>query len=236
MEVEAKKAQIQLAQLEESVRSARRSTDAQLQGLELDLRILRKERDEARRQLDLATTRSDRSGVLTWVVPREGATVPRGEVIARISDLDSFRVEAMVSDVHAPKLRPGLPVRVKAGGEDLPGRLSQIYPTIENGAVRLAVDLDDSRNPRLRNNLNVDVLIVTDSRAGALRVPRGPFSQNGADGQVFVVRGDRAVRRDVRFGISGYDHYEVLAGLEAGDEVILSDMSDYTHLEQVNLK
>lgn len=236
MEVEAKKAQIQLAQLEESVRSARRSTDAQLQGLELDLRILRKERDEARRQLDLATTRSDRSGVLTWVVPREGATVPRGEVIARISDLDSFRVEAMVSDVHAPKLRPGLPVRVKVGGEDLPGRLGQIYPTIENGAVKLAVDLDDSRHPRLRNNLNVDVLIVIDSRAGALRVPRGPFSQNGADGQVFVVRGDRAVRRDVRFGISGYDHYEVLAGLEAGDEVILSDMSDYTHLEQVNLK
>ncbi|HEX7185313.1 MAG TPA: HlyD family efflux transporter periplasmic adaptor subunit [Thermoanaerobaculia bacterium] len=236
VEVEARKAQIELAQLEDSVRGARRSTDAQLQGLELDLRTLRKERDEARRQLALGTTRSDRSGILTWVVPREGATVPRGEVIARISDLDSFRVEAMVSDIHSPKLRPGLPVRVKIGGEDLPGRLSQIYPTIENGAVRLAVDLDDSRNPRLRNNLNVDVLIVVDSRASALRVPRGTFSQNGADGRVFVVRGDRAERRDVRFGISGYDHYEVLAGLEVGDEVILSAMSDYTHLEQVNLK
>lgn len=236
MEVEAKKARIQLAQLEESVRGARRSTDAQLRGLELDLGMLRKERDEARRQLDLATTRSDRSGVLTWVVPREGATVARGEVIARIADLDSFRVEATVSDIHAQRLRPGVPVRVKAGGEDLRGRLAQVYPAVENGAVKFTVDLENARNPRLRDNLSVDVLVVTDSRADALRVPKGPFAQSGAAGRVFVMRGERAERRDVRFGISGYEHLEVLDGLEMGNEVILSDMNDYAHLEQVSLK
>src|SRR6185295_14971698 len=54
-EVEAKKAQIELSQLEQSVRDARRSTEAQLQGLDLDLAILRKDLAEAHRQLDLAT-------------------------------------------------------------------------------------------------------------------------------------------------------------------------------------
>jgi HlyD family secretion protein len=53
---------------------------------------------------------------------------------------------------------------------------------------------------------------------------------------VFVVNGDRAVRRNVRFGVTGYDHYEVLDGLSEGEEVILSDMSDYVHLEQVSLR
>jgi HlyD family secretion protein len=235
-EVEAKKAQIELAQLEKSVGNARRSTEAQLQGLDLDLAILRKELDEARRQLDLATTRSDRSGVLTWVVPREGATIQRGEVIARIADLDSYRVEATVSDIHASSLRPGLPVRTLLDGKQLVnGRLSQIYPTIENNAVKFTADLDDPRHPELRNNLGLDVLVVTGSRPNALRVPKGPFIQGGVIQKVFVIQGDRAVRRDVRLGVTGYDHSEILDGLAEGDEIILSDMKDYLHLEQVKI-
>lgn len=235
-ETEAKKARIELAQLEDSVDNERRSAQARLEGLELDLRTLRKERDEALRQLELATTRSDRAGVLTWVIPQEGATIRLGEVIARIADLDSFRVDATVSDVHSTRLAAGQAVRVMLDGEALPGRLSTVYPTIENGAVKFAVDLDDARNPRLRNNLRVDVLVVTGSRPDALRVPKGPFARGGATEQVFVVRGDRAVRRTVRLGVSGYDHYEVLDGLSEGDEAVLSDMSDYSHLEQVSLR
>jgi HlyD family secretion protein len=218
------------------VRDARRSTEAQLAGLDLDLAILRKELDEARRQLDLATTRSDRSGVLTWVIPQEGATIRNGEVIARIADLDSFRVEAMVSDVHSSRLAPRLPVRVMIDGQPLTGRLATVYPTIENGAIKFAVDLDDARHPKLRNNLRVDVLVVTDARAKTLRVPKGPFAQGGATENVFVVQGDHAVRREARFGLSGYDFYEVLDGLAPGEEVILSEMKDYQHLERVNFK
>ncbi len=235
-ETEAKKARIELSQLEDSVEDERRSAQARVQGLALDLQTLQKERAEALRRLDLATTRSDRVGVLTWVIPQEGATIRTGEVIARIADLDSFRVEATVSDVHSSSLAPGLPVRVMIDGQPLSGRLANIYPTIENGAIKFAVDLDDARHPKLRNALRLDVLVVTASRTGALRVPKGPFSKGGSVEPVFVVEGDRAVRRNVRFGVTGYDHYEVLEGLSEGEEAILSDMSDYAHLEQVSLK
>ncbi|MFY9825342.1 MAG: HlyD family efflux transporter periplasmic adaptor subunit [Thermoanaerobaculia bacterium] len=235
-EVEAKKSQIQLAQLQGSVAEARRSTDAQIQGVALDLATLRKEHDEVQRLLDLATTRSDRAGVLTWVVLQEGTTVRRGDVIAKIADLDSFRVEATVSDVHSSRLHAGQPARVILDGQPLTGRVAGIDPTIENGAVKFKVDLDDARNTKLRNALRVDVLAVTDSRVSAVRVPKGPFAQGGAAEPVFVVQGDRAVRRTVRFGILGYDYDEVLDGLAPGEEVVLSDMKDYQHLERVNLK
>jgi HlyD family secretion protein len=235
-EVEAKKARIQLEQLQGSVAAAGRSTDAQLAGVELDLATLRKERDDARRLLELATTRSDRAGVLTWVVLQEGTTVRRGDVIARIADLDSFRVEGTVSDVHSSSLHAGQTVRVKSNEQTLDGRLTAIDPTIENGAVKFKVDLDNPRYPKLRNALRVDVLVVTDTRANTLRVPRGPFAQGGGSDDVFVVQGDHAIRRRVRFGVAGYDFYEVVDGLEPGEVVILSDMKDYQHLERVNLK
>ncbi len=111
--------------------------------------MLRRDREQARRQLELATTRSSTAGVLTWVVPREGSTVARGEVIARIADLDAFRVEAQISDVHSSRLRAGQAVRVRAAGQPLAGRLAQIDPTIESGAIKFTVDLAEPRNAGL---------------------------------------------------------------------------------------
>lgn len=235
-EVEAKKAQIQLRQLEEQVASERRAADSRVQGLNLDLAILRKERDEAGRQLELATTRADRAGVVTWVFNEEGGTVRRGDVIARIADPESFRVEATVSDVHSARLSTGQPVKVVMDGQALPGRLASIYPSVENGSVKFNVDLADPRNPKLRDNLRVDVLVVTGTRSEALRVASGPFADGGGTDRVFVVEGGRAVRRPVRFGLVGAEYLEVTDGLAAGDEVIVSDMRDHAHLTEVKLK
>lgn len=157
-------------------------------------------------------------------------------MIARIADLDSFRVEGTVSDVHSSSLHGGQLARVKLGEQTLDGRLASIDPTIENGAVKFKLDLADARNPSLRNALRVDVLVVTDARANTLRLPKGPFAQGGQTEEVFVVQGDHAMRRRVRLGLSGYEHYEVLDGLAPGERVILSDMKDYKHLKQVDLK
>ena len=75
--------------------------------------------------------------------------------------LDAFRVEATVSDVHATRLLPGLPVRVTLEGASLPGSLSSVYPKIENGAVRFAVELSDPSDRRLRQSLRVDVVVCS---------------------------------------------------------------------------
>ena len=54
--------------------------------------------------------------------------------------------------------------------------------------------------------------------------------------QVFVVRGDRAVRRAVQFGLAGFDTFEVVSGLQPGDEVVISDMRDYARFDVVRMR
>lgn len=238
-EVQAKKARIELAQLEGSVEGERRSTQAQLAGVDLELRTLTQEREAARHQLLRATTRSDRAGVLTWVLPEEGAMVSRGTVIARIADLDSYRVEATVSDIHAARLARGLPVRIQMDGQELAGTLAEIAPAIKDGAALFFVDLEQPAHPRLRNKLSVDVVVRTGQRRDVLRVAKGPGTDGDREEAVFVLdpeNGDHAVRRAVRFGTVGTDHVEIVEGLREGEEVILSDMNDFLHLTQVKLR
>ncbi|MGH9162425.1 MAG: efflux RND transporter periplasmic adaptor subunit [Vicinamibacteraceae bacterium] len=236
-ELAVNQATIELAQFREARRNAQRSTSLQIQGLALERASLGKEAAEARRVLDLATTQSDRDGVLTWVLSEEGALVPRGEVIARIADLSSFRVDATVSDVHASRIQRGMPVIVSLDDRvQLEGSVSEVYPTVENGALTFTVALTERSHPRLRPSLRADVQVVTARKRNVLKVKRGPFVDGGGAQQLFVIRGNRATRTDVTLGVSSFDEIEVASGLNEGDEVIISDMRDYLHANELKVR
>ncbi len=231
------KARLELKQLEDSYRNAQQSTQTLLEGLALEMKTLVREKLEARRQLELATTNSDRKGVLTWVINEEGSTVQKGAVLARLADLGSFRVEATVSDVHANRLSSGLPVKVKLNDDtSINGAISRINPTVTNGVITIVVSLDDKSNEMLRSNLRVDVLIATERKNNVMRVKKGPFANGTGLRDVFVIRGDMAVRTQARLGIAGADHFEVIDGLLEGDEVIISDMSDFIHVKEIKVR
>ncbi len=236
VELIEQKAGYELKELEDSKRNAQQLNATQLEGLALEMKTLEGERQEAQRQFELATTRSDRDGVLTWVVNEEGATVAKGEVLARIADLSSYRVEATVSDVHANRLAVGLPAKVRIDDQNLTGRITRINPTIKDGVITLIIDLDEKSSPLLRSNLRVDVLIVTDRKDHVLRIKKGPFGNAEGMRDVFVIRGDTAIRTSATFGIASADYFEIIEGLFEGDEVIISDMNDYIHVKQMKLK
>jgi len=235
-EVAEGQAGIELKRLEASQRNAQAATRAELDGLALETGKLQKDRLEARRVLSLATPRADRAGVVTWTPTEEGSTIRRGEVIARLADLSAFRVDASVSDAYASRLSVGQPVQVRADDRMLDGRISDVLPTVQNGVITVRVALAERSHAALRQNLRVEVFIVTGHRDRALRVRKGTSTSGEGAQQVFVVRGDRADRVRVRFGIASFDFVEVVEGLAAGDEVIISDMTDYQHLASIRLR
>ena len=235
-ETSAKKADIELAQLGAARERARRSGEAQLRASQSQLATVQRELDGSRHQLDLAMTRADRDGVLTWVVADVGSTVRKGDIVARIADLSAYRVLATISDIHASKLAPGMRALVTIDETTtLEGTISSIDPRIDNGVVKFYVDLEGRSHPKLRNNLRVDVFVVNGRRDHTLRVRRGSLGESDHE-DVFVVRGNRLVAMPVRWGLSAQNELEALSGLREGDEVVISNMSDYAGVKTLRLE
>jgi HlyD family secretion protein len=231
----AKKTDIELRQLEEALARAIRSRDVQLAASRADVAMTQREREESRRQLELAMLRADRDGILTSIVGEVGATIRRGDVLARIADLSAYRVEASISDVHAAKLAAGMRARVTLDGAVLDGTIESVDPRIVSGVVKFFVTLDQPAHPRLRNNLRVDVAVITGSRNNTLVVRRGALARTNAT-HAFVIRGDEAVLVPVRFGLAGTDTIEILEGVSEGDQLVISDVSEYEDVQNVRLK
>jgi len=114
--------------------------------------------------------------------------------------------------------------------------VSTVEPTVRDGVMRLWIRLADSTNAALRPSLTAEAYVVTDRRANALRVARGPFLTGASTQDVFVVRDSIALRTRVELGLIGYDQVEIARGLEQGDEVIVSDMTNYLHARELKLK
>lgn len=233
--IAARKSDIEVRQLQEQLGRTLRANAAQIAATERDLAIARREEAEARRQLDLAMMRADRDGVLTWMIPEAGATVRRGDVLARIADLSSYRVVATISDIHAARLSSGMSVRVKLDDASIGGTIQSVDPRIENGVVRFYVTLDEPSHSGLRNNLRADVLVVTGSKRDALVVRRGTLGRVDSN-HAWIVRGDSIVRTPVRFGLGGDESIEILDGAREGDQIVISDMSDYRDIQTLQLK
>ena len=191
-ELATTQAGIELKQLRAERDNAQEATRAELAGLDLEIAKLRGAEIQARQQLDLASPRADRAGVLTWVITEEGVSVNKGQALARVADFTSFRVDANVSDVHAKRLIVGQPATVRIGDERLEGTVAAINPTVTNGVIVVAIALAERSSPLLRSNLRVDVEVVTARQPKTLRVRRGPFATGEGTQPVFVVRGRRA--------------------------------------------
>lgn len=166
----------------------------------------------------------------------EGALVRPGDRLARVADLDRFRVDASISDLHSTRLHPGQAVRVRVGETTLDGAIEQVLPEVESGGLRFRVSLERADDPALKVNRRVEVLVVTRRLPGVLTVERGPFANGSGLQEVFVVVGNELRRRRVELGASGSHRLQVVQGLEEGDVVVISDLREQLGRERVALR
>lgn len=226
----------ELAQLKNQIENQQASLTADLKELDLQINIQKSKIKELERKMELARARADRDGVLTWIKDDIGSSVNTGEMIARIADLSSFKAEAEISDFHIDKLNVGGPARVRINQTELTGRIAGIMPTIQNGIVTFTVELDDKTNESLRSNLRVDVDVVTAILDSVIRVENGPFLNGSGLQEIFVIEGDKAIKRKVRIGATNFYFAEIQSGVKEGEEVIISNMEDHLNRDRITIK
>ena len=119
----------------------------------------------------------------------------------------------------------------------MPGHVARIDPASENGTVTVDVALDGPLPKGARPDLSVDGTIELERLEDVLNVGRPVQAQSESTVGLFklVEGGKEAVRVPVQLGRSSVNSIEVRKGLEAGDRVILSDMSQWDNFDRVRL-
>jgi HlyD family secretion protein len=234
-QLNVKRTEIQLRQQRALLEATHRTTASNIAAADLQKAILQKQIAQQEQLLDRTRVRAPFGGMLTWLLEEEGASVAAGQLVARVSELNNYRVEATLSDFHARQLAPGQAVRVEQNGEVTAGAVHTILPEIQNGTIKLLVDLAQPRNPHLRNKMRVDVNVVTERRSNVLVVDSGPAFNGRGPQPVFVVRDGMARKTTLDLGAGDGKVVEVRAGAGAGERVIVSDPADFKNRDSIRI-
>lgn len=234
-ELAVKRAEIQLRQQRELIADSRRTTATSIAAAGLQKDILQKRIAQQEHMLAQARVVAPIAGMLTSLVQEEGASVAAGQLLARVSELSNYRVEATVSDFHARSLAADQPVRVEQNGEVLQGRVQTILPEIQNGTVKLLVELAQPHNPLLRNKMRVDVAIVTARKTGTLVLENGSAFKGSGRQDAFAVLDGVARRTTLQLGGSDGRLVEVVDGARPGERFIVSDTKAFANLDSIRI-
>lgn len=235
-ELNLKVAQLEKKQLENEIRSKQQTMQIEIREAEIAMAIQQNDLRSLERKLQLANIVATRGGVVTYVNKNIGATVHEGDALARIADLGTFKVNGSVSDTYLDQLHPGMPVIIRVNEQQMKGHVQNVYPSVQNSTVTFDIQLDERSNSQLRPNQKVDVFLVTNVHSKTLRIANGPAFKGPADQDVFVVHGNKAERRRVKIGLTNFDYVEIQSGLQPGEVVITSDMSEYKNAQELTIK
>ncbi|HQW85968.1 MAG TPA: HlyD family efflux transporter periplasmic adaptor subunit, partial [Flavobacteriales bacterium] len=185
-------------------------------GLELidqNLRFLRE-------NLRNLVIKSPINGQLSGLNVELGQTRQRGERIAQIDVLESFKVRARIPEHYVSRIGIGLLGTFTHAGREHAIEVFKVYPEVSNG--EFDVDLRFvGEKPAVRRGQTFQVRLQLSEDMQAVLLPRGPFFQDTGGGWVYVLDADgMATRRDVKLGRQNPDVYEVLDGLQPGERVV----------------
>lgn len=244
-EIEVKQSKITVEQDKKRLAIQQQRVAAIRANIEAQIRAEEARRDEAasaleiaRQQIDSLAVRAGIDGILQQVDVEPGQQIASGGKLARVARPDDLIARLQVPEALANDLALDLPVDVDTRNGHITGRLTRVDPSVRNGSVTVDVAFDAALPAGARPDLSVEGRVVLGTLPHVVNVGRPYGAGANTAGSLFVIRpGDNEAHRvPVRYGAMSSDRAAVLEGLHAGDQAILSDISQWNGYDTLRLR
>ncbi|MDO5970836.1 HlyD family efflux transporter periplasmic adaptor subunit [Flavivirga aquimarina] len=167
-----------------------------------------------------------------------GKQIGRGQSIAQINVLTDFKIESTVDEHYIDRIKKGLTGTFERGDTSYGVTLKKVYPEVREGKFKIDMVFSGDQPNNIRTGQNYYIKLQLGTPTEALLLTRGAFFQSTGGQWVYVIdaSGSFALKRSVKIGKQNPKHYEVLEGLETGEQVIISGYDAFGESDKLILK
>ncbi len=192
------------------------------------------------KQVESLHVRAGAAGILAQIPTKiePGQSVAVGTIVGKITNPKKLKAELKIPEAQARDVTLGLAAEIDTHHGTVVGKVVRIDPTVMEGNVTVDVSFNGALPLGARPDLSVVGTITIEKLDDVLNVGRPVFASSEGPSELFKVveDGRYAERSRVQFGRTSVSTIEVLEGLEVGDEIILSDMSQWDGCDRIRLK
>ncbi len=210
----------QIAQMHES-----------LENMRVNMNMIRKRKENL-------SVKAPISGELGLLDVELGQSVAAGAKIGQINDLNSYKIEAQIDEHYIDRVTPGLDATFERQNDKFSAAIRKVYPEVRDGKFKADFKFVGTQPENIRTGQTYYLNLQLGQPTEAVIIPRGSFYQSTGGKWVYVMSSDgtKAVKRSVRIGRQNPQYYEVLEGLEPGENVIISSYESFGDKDELIIK
>ncbi|MVM30796.1 HlyD family efflux transporter periplasmic adaptor subunit [Spirosoma sp. HMF4905] len=179
--------------------------------------------------LDNLVVKAPVSGQLSSIDVEVGSNINRGQNIGQIDEMSGFKMRVGVDEHYLNRVFSGLKGSFEFNGKMNELEINRVYPEIKSGRFEVDMVFLKGTPEGIKRGQSSPIQLELGKAAKATLLPVGGFFSDTGGNWVYVVdkSGKRAVKRPITLGRKNPEFYEVLTGLEPGEQVITSSYENF---------
>lgn len=222
--------------IKQSVTKEKQANQIQIGQLNQSIAIMDKSLSILRSNKKNFLITAPQSGRLSSFEPILGKTYTQGVSIGTIDVMKGYKLVADVDEFYLDKIKKNQKGTVEFNGKVLDVEIVKIIKEIKSGQFQVELSFASTENSDLQQGLSFSVRLNLSEKSKTVLLSKGSFNQETAGKWIFVVKGNKAERRTIKFGRENPLYYEVLDGLKVDEKVITSSYKDYKEVAVLNLE
>ena len=196
----------------------------EIEQMEESLENMRQNMLMIRKRKDNLTVKAPIDGELGLLDAVLGQSIASGTRIGQINDLSSYKIEAQIDEHYIDRVTPGLEAVFERQEDEFHATIRKVYPEVRDGKFKADFRFSGRQPDNIRTGQTYYMNLQLGQPEESVMIPRGTFYQHTGGRWIYVLtlEGDRAVRREIRIGRQNPRYYEIEAGLEPGEKVLIS--------------
>ncbi len=210
----------------------------QIDQMNHNLENMKKNLEFVHQRLENLNVKAPFDGQLGLLDAEIGQSVSPGQRLGQINVLTSFKIAAEIDEHYIDRIRGGLSAELDRDSEKYKLRVKKVYPEVRNSRFQIDLIFEGNMPKNIRAGQTYYIDLQLGDAEQRIQIPKGGFFQSTGGQWVFVIDASEtfAVKRNVKIGRQNPKYFEVLEGLSAGEQVIVSGYEVFGTNEKIVFK
>ena len=213
----------------ESQRYQEENAEMQIKQLEGTLERTQRNVQLWRETLENLVVKAPVAGLLSSIDVEVGSNINQGQNIGQIDDLNGFKMRVDIDEHYISRIFAGLGGSFEFNGKDYGLEITKIYPEVKSGRFQVDMIFSKGVPEGIKRGQSSPLRLELGKATKAILIPVGGFFSDTGGNWVYVVdkSGKKASKRKITLGRKNPEFFEVLEGLQVGEQVITSSYENF---------
>ena len=222
--------------MNKNVIKSTQNNKTQIQQINTSIALMHRNLEFIHENIEKMLVRAPVSGMISSFDPVIGESYIKNQNVAKIDVQSGFKIKGQVDEYYLSMVKPGQLARFSFDGELIDLKVKKVLPEVVNRRFEIELVFVNETPASVTIGQSLQVRLELSKAQKSLLIPRGSYFQSSGGQFVFVLNDEgEAHKRHIKLGSQNPSYYQVLEGLEEGEEIITSSYDNFKNYESIKI-